>query len=293
MLVALGSFQLLVEEDEGQIYYEDAEGRVKPPDYRAIDAEGRQVLVEVKAVPPKPRQLHHCIPAAEVHALRRYGALTDATVAVAHYWSAANLWTLVDLEHMEERDGQFELELTKAIKFNQMIRFGDRTIGTVPPLELRLDVEELGKRARSDTATVLIQNAQLVAAGQPLSDEVERQIAFLLFRYGRWDIETPAEVDSAGRVTSFSLQAAPPPEMREMVERQGFAIVSALSSMYSAMFNELTLDDEGAVRVLDHHSEPDELGSLFPADYFERSDRRLKLWVLRIHPADEGDIADD
>lgn len=284
VLVALGSFQLLVEEDEGQVYYEDAQGQVKLPDYRAIDTGGRQVLVEVKAVPPNPREFRHRVPEAEVDGLRRYGALTGAPVAIAHYWSAANLWTLVDLDRMQQRGGQYELKLTEAIRLNQMARFGDRTIGTVPPLELRLEVEELGERLRPDTATVVIRQTQMLAAGKQLADEVEQQIAFLLFRYGSWDIEIPAEIDSAGRITSFALQAAPPEEARKIAERQGFAIVGALSSMFSAMFNEITLDDEGAVRRLDHHSEPGEIGSLIPADYFERSDRRLKLWVLRLQP---------
>jgi hypothetical protein len=134
VLVALGGFQLLVEEDEGQLYYDDAEGPVKLPDYRAVDADSRQLLVEVKTVPPNPGRLRHSIPAAEVHGLRRYGRLTDAPVAVAHYWSAANLWTLVDIERMQPRDGQYELELTEAMKFNQMGRFGDCMLGTVPPL---------------------------------------------------------------------------------------------------------------------------------------------------------------
>ena len=291
VLVALGSFQLLVEEDEGQLYYDDAAGPVKLPDYRAVDADGRQWLVEVKTVPPNPRQLRHSIAATEAHGLRRYGWLTGAPVTMAHYWSAANLWTLVDLERMEPRDRRYQLELADAMKFNQMGRFGDRTVGTVPPLELRLEVEELGERARPGTATVVIRNTQLVAAGQPLVDEVEQRIAFLLFRYGRWDIDTPAEVDAHGRLTSFTLQAAPPEEASEIVNRQGFAMVGALSSMYSTLFNEITLDDQGAVRRLDHHSEPGELASLIPADYFDRPDRRLKLWVLHQQPAGEDDHA--
>ena len=289
VLVALGHFQLLVEEDEGQLYFDDAEGPVKLPDYRAVDADGGQVLVEVKTVPPDPRQLRHSIAATEVHGLRRYGQLTGAPVTVAHYWSAPNLWTLVDLERMRRRDGRYELELVEAMKFNQMARFGDRSVGTVPPLELRLETEELGERAVPDTATVVIRNTQFSAGGQPLVDEVEQRIAFLLFRYGGWDVDIPAEVDATGRITSFTLQAAPPEEAREIVEHQGFAMVGALSSMYSAMFNELTLDNAGTVRRLDHHSEPGELGALIPADYFERSDRRLKLWVLHLQPADEKD----
>jgi hypothetical protein len=292
VLVALGTFQLLREEDEGQLYYEDVQGPVKLPDYRVVDSDGHQLLVEVKAVPPNPRRLRHSIPVAEFDGLRRYGDLTGAPVAIAHYWSAANLWTLVDLDRMQRRDGRYELELTEAMKFNQMGRFGDRMVGTVPPLELRLEVEELGERARPDTAHIVIRNTQLVAAGTPLLDEVDQRIGFVLFRYGRWEVETPAEVDSTGRITSFALQAAPPEDAREAVDQQGFAIVGALSSMYSAMFNEITLEENGAVRRLDHHSEPGEFGSLIPADYFERSDRQLKLWVFDQQPADGDDDAE-
>lgn len=293
VLVALGGFQLLVEEDEGQLYYDDADGPVKLLDYRVVDADGRQVLVEVKTVPPNRHRLRHSIPASEAHELRRYGELTGAPVAMAHYWARANLWTLVDLDRMQPRGGRYELELTEAIKFNEMSRFGDCRIGTVPPLELRLDVEEQGDRARPDTATVVIKDAYMLAAGQRLDEELEQRIAFLFFRHGRWEIDTPAEVDEQGRMTSFALQAGPPPDAREAVDHQGFAIVDALSSMYSALFNEITLDDGGAVRRLDHRSEPGELGSLIPADYFERRDRRLKLWVLRQQLADEYDGTED
>lgn len=291
VLVALGRFELLVEEDEGQLYYDDTRGSVKSPDYRAVDTDGRRLLVEVKGVRPNLKRLRHRISADEMEGLRRYGELTDTPVTVAHYWSAPNLWTLVDLDRMRLRDGQFEIELAEAVRSNQMVRFGDRMVATVPPLELRLEVEELGQRAEPNAATVVIRNAQLSAAGQPLADEVEQRIAFLLFRYGGWEVEMPATVDPAGRVTSFALAAAPPQEVREEVRRQGCAMVGSLSSMYSAIFNEITLDDDGAVRRLDHHSAPGEIGSLIPDDYFKRPDRQLRLWVFEVHPADEGAVS--
>jgi hypothetical protein len=287
VLVTLGGFQLLVEEDEGQLYYDDAAGPVKQPDYRVVDAEGRHVLVEVKAVAPAARGLRHSIPASEADGLRRFGELTGAPVLVAHYWSAFNLWTLVDLDRLQPRGARHGIELPQALMFNQMGRFGDRMIGTVPPLALRLEVEELGERTRPDTATIVVRDVHLLAAGEPLTDETEKRIAFVLFRYGRWEVDTPAEIDARGRLTSFALCAAPPDDARADVERQGFAFVGALSSLYSALFNEATLDDEGAVRRLDHHSEPSELGALIPSDYFERSDRQLRLWVVRQEPADD------
>lgn len=284
VLVSLGGFRLLVEEDEGQLYYDDAQGTPKLPDYRVVDSDGRQLLIEVKAVPPGPNRLRHSISAGEFQGLSLYGELTGAPVAIAHYWAVMNVWTLIDLDQMARRGDRYEIELTEAMKLNQMARFGDANIGTVPPLELRLEVEELGERESPDTATIVTRKVELLAAGQELEDEVERRIAFLLFRHGRWEVDMPAETDSDGRVTSVTLRAAPPDDVMEIVERQGFALVGALSSLYSAMFNELTLNDEGAVERLDHHSEPGEFGTLIPADYFDREDRRLSLWVFRQQP---------
>lgn len=286
VLVALGDFQLLVEEDEGQIYFDDAQGSIKLPDYRVVDGQGHQMLIEVKTVPPRPRQLRHSISTSEFEGLRRYGELTGAPVSVAHYWSAFNAWTLVDLDHMRPQGGRFAIGMGEAMRFNQMSRFGDRMIGTKPPLEIRLEVEELGERVDENVARIEIDGLKLCAAGEELTDEVERRIAFSLFRFGKWQHETPAESDADGRIHMISLKAAPRDEEAEVVEEQGFAIVGVLSSMYSALFNEVTLSESGAVQRLDHHSEPGEFGSLIPSDFFERSDRRLRLWVLKLQPAD-------
>ncbi len=289
VLVALGHFQLLTEEDEGQVYYEGARGPVKAPDYRIVDVEGSQLLVEVKAVRPSSQRLWHRIPENEFLGLKRYGELTGAPVAIAHYWSVANLWTLVDLERLQPSERHYRLDLSAALRFNQMSRFGDRMVGTVPPVELRLDVEEVKPRDASREATVLIRDAQILASGRTLHDSHERRIAFLLFRYGRWDIETLAEADSSGQITSFTLRASPPEDAAGLIARQGFAIAGHLSSMVSAVFNDVTLDDLGAVERLDHRFTPGEFGSLIPDDYFERSDRALRLWVLEVQAADAAD----
>lgn len=246
----------------------------------------------MKAVPPTPRRLRHSIPTAEVQGLRRYGELTGAPVAIAHYWSAANMWTLVDLDQMRPSTGRYEIELTDALKANHMGRFGDRTIGTVPPLTVQLAVEETTDRTNPKTATIVIKEVQMLAADRPIVDEVDQRIAFVLFRFGGWPIHTPVELDAEGKVVSFALKAAPPEDVRAMVERQGFALVGALSSMYSTMFNEITLTDEGAVRQLDHQSEPGAVGSLIPADYFDRPNRELALWLLHLQPAEPDGQAD-
>jgi hypothetical protein len=286
VLVALGGFRLLVEEDEGQVYFDDSDGPIKQPDYRVVDADGHQLLIEVKSVAPRAKCLSHSMRASEVDGLRRYGALTGAPVAVAHYWSAANIWTLVGLDRLKRSGDTYRLDLTQALKVNEMARFGDLSIGTVPPIALRLTVQEVAERTEPSTATIRIDDVQLLVAGQPILDEVEQRIAFLLFRYGGWPISQPAQLDAEGRLRSFDLEAAPPAEAQELVERQGMAMVGALSSMFSALFNEMTIDDEGGVQLLDHHPEPGELGSLIPPDYWEKPNRQLLLWALRQQLAD-------
>ena len=55
------------------------------------------------------------------------------------------------------------------------------------------------------------------------------------------------------------------PEHLEEVERQGFGIAGTLSSMYSALYNEMTLvPDDGKVRQLRHEPDPGELAALIP-----------------------------
>jgi hypothetical protein len=53
----------------------------------------------------------------------------------------------------------------------------------------------------------------------------------------------------------------------------------------SALFNEATLDDSGAVQRLDHHSEPGEFGTLVPPGYPETPGQSLRLWIFDVQPA--------
>lgn len=51
MVVAIGVFELMTEEDAGDVYFHAAGGDIVPPDYRIVDRDGQQMLVEVKGVP--------------------------------------------------------------------------------------------------------------------------------------------------------------------------------------------------------------------------------------------------
>jgi hypothetical protein len=113
VVVALGGFELLTDEDAGDPYFDDAGGPVKPPDFRIVRANGQQRLIEVKRVSDRKPLEPHRLRAKEVSGLRRYGELMGVPIAIAHYWTAWNLWTVVDLDALSRRGQQYEIDLKR------------------------------------------------------------------------------------------------------------------------------------------------------------------------------------
>jgi len=217
--------------------------------------------------------------------LRRYGELMGAPVAIAHYWAGWNRWTLVRLEKLEPTGNKYGIDLQTAIPSNELSRFGDCMLGTVPPLTLRLQVEQAGGRpAARGQVKVRVTGVEILAAGVPLTDNQEIDIAWFLMLFGDWPAEDPQMLMKDGAPRAIKMGVNPPPEELEAIERQGFGIIGTLSSMYSAMYNELTLMPEGGVRELRHEPDPGELRALIPDDYWDRKDRALSLWRLDIDP---------
>jgi hypothetical protein len=111
VLIALGDFAVLVDEDAGEPYYDDRVGALKVPDLRVVRRDGAQLLIEAKNVPPTHTSEPYRLSAAELEGLRRYGDLMDVPVALAHYWSAWNRWTLVGLDQLVRRGSVYQLSL--------------------------------------------------------------------------------------------------------------------------------------------------------------------------------------
>jgi hypothetical protein len=285
MLVALGGFTLLTDVNGGEPYFDDSDGPVKLPDFCLVDRDGQPLFIEVKSVSPRDPSKPHVISKTEMLGLRRYGELMEAPVAIAHYWTAWNYWTLVRLDELKPKGKKYAIEFQTAVRSNELSRFGDCMLGTVPPLTLRLQVEQAGGQpAASGRMNVRVTGVEILAAGVPLSDNHELDIAWFLMLFGAWPAEDPQMRMKDGVPHAIELSVSPLPEELEMVERQGFGIVGMLSSMYSAMYNELTLMPEGGVRELRHEPDPGELRALIPDDYWDRKDRALSLWRLDIDP---------
>lgn len=286
VVVAIGDFGLLTDEDAGDVYFDAASGAVAVPDYRVVDREGQHMLVEVKGIRPGRALKPYALRSSDVDALNRYAQLTNASLLFALYWPDMNQWTLVPEQAFERKASKRQIDVCGAMMANQMFRLGDATIGTTPPLTLSIELEAVEEPMEGGVVPMRITKAEMSAAGVPLHDGLESNIAWTLFRYGRWEVgeqQTPHQDGDGWRIDFVS--RPPGPEAQQLAERQGFMGVGALSSLYSSLFNEATLDEDGHVEQLVHEPIPGMIGALIPSDYWEQSDRQLKLWRLEEHPA--------
>lgn len=286
-VVAIGEFQLITEEDSGDVYFDDTIGGVQPPDYRVVDRDGHQLLVEVKGVPPQQATRSFAMRAVDVESRLRYAEMTGAPLFFALYWPGWNLWTLVPESALERNGAKREIDLSGALLANQMVRLGDATIGTTPPLTLSIELDAEEKPIRPGTVNAVITDTRMTAANSLLEDPLESNIAWTLIQYGTWTIEEEQTLSNGGGEVRIDFVAQPPiQEAQELARRQGFISIGTLSSIYSAMFLEATLTVDGVVRHLAHEPVPGMTGALIPRDYWERPDRRLRIWRLEAHPAD-------
>lgn len=285
VVVELGGAVLVKDEDEGECFSED-NAMVKLPDYRLVLNDGEMVLVEVKNV--APGLLETKIGIGELEALERYAELNGHRLLLAHYWARANLWTLVDASVLTRRGSTAKLKLTDAIRANEMCFLGDAMIATTPPLVLRLRADPEapqtlgtedpeGRRQVSFT----IDEVEVLAAGTILTDDDERRIAHALMLSGPWEVEETANLDQEDTLVSVDFTHRPAEEQLGVPHQS----IGRLSSLFSASFNQATLDEEGSPSRLAVDPQPGRMGDLIPSDYWGREGRQLALWRFEVKPS--------
>lgn len=277
---ALGAVSLLTEEDQGATWAR-ASDDVRPADYRAVLADGRNLSIEVKN---HPLDYHHPFKMSKVNlaGLVRYAELTGSTPRVAIYWSGPGLWFLVDPAHFTPVGSKAAIDMVTAMKENTMSELGDMMVGTVPPLEFALAVHEVGRRKKtSDTtaeATIQIDGVTISAGGHELKGALERRLAFYLMWHGKWR-ETEHDESEAGRLTEIRFRHEP----EEWPKKQGFAIVGFYSELLARSFW-LQTSKDGNIDKLTADLDPGGHGFVIPDDY---ESTELRLWRFQIRPNSE------
>jgi hypothetical protein len=161
---------------------------------------------------------------------------------------------------------------------NEMAILGDYSIGTVYPLTLKLsaaldkprDVSQDGK------ATMQVGAWEIRVGETLLEDTVEQNIAFYLMMYGRWDYDGGrVEFDEGGLPITTVHTVSP----EEITPNQGFEIIGSLSSIYSQIYNSLTLKGDRVSRL--NVNNPMSLGPVIPRNLKKK---QLPIWRFILQP---------
>ena len=275
VVASLGRVQLLKLEDSGDAFFVGP--AIKPPDFRIVCSDGDQMLVEVKNLHQKRPDTAFRMRAKDLEELQRYAHIVGVKeLKLAIYWSRWNLWTLADSGRLQP-DGvdHLALSLPVALQCNEMGRIGDRTPATEWPIGLIIYTDPSQPRTvnAEGEAQFTIGRLEYVVAGRAVTAPGEQRILLRLMLHGGWPEQASTEVINGELISNsflYSPETEPPPG-------QPFALHGPLSSIYSSMFNEATIDEQGEITALRVRINPSALAALIPDDY---QGETLRIWRL-------------
>ncbi len=291
--VALGAVRLIKTEDAGLYYFDDAQGKLLPPDFRIVLRDGTVLLVEVKTVAPGMEKKVK-VRADDMAAAQAYARMTGGRLLYAHYWAGPNLWTLVDPSRFEKAGAQRRLSISSAMKGNEMVLLGDATLAGTWPLTISVlfDPEQeqsaTGPDAQEGERLVAVTGLQLANAGQVITDPVEKKLAWFLAQYAGWVPEEATHTDGDGRIVRLDYNLSPDGDEEAFATytQQGFAVFGALSSVYTRRFLMSTTTENGDITALRQEPSPALMTQLVPDDYWDKGrERVLRLWRFHLQPS--------
>ncbi|WP_143120693.1 hypothetical protein [Actinacidiphila alni] len=178
------------------------------------------------------------------------------------------------------------------MKQNEMHLLGDALLATTPPLTFSVTMDRDRERVvdqahDSETRRLTIGSVELLSAGNVITDAGEKNLAWFLMLHGGWNASEQKEFDANGRVEKLVYTFTPdtPNEDADReIEQQGFAVLGAMSRLYTLRFLEATTTEGGDIRALREEPVPALLARLVPAEYWER-EHVLPIWRLEVRPA--------
>jgi hypothetical protein len=280
LVVSLGEYRLLKPEDIGRMFPDRG---FRAPDFRIVLKDGSNWLIEVKNVfEADPfRQRRKLMSRRYREELEAYAAATGGELKLAVFWAKWSLWTVVSPARLAPDGGDLTLNMMTAVKVNELASLGDQTIGTRPPLRLRLtmDPARTSPISPDGMVRVTISRAQIFCADAEVTDPVEQQIAWMFMNYGEWEAIGPEAVAAGDRLEAIEFRWAP-----RASSHQGFERIGSLSRMFARYFAEHTLHEKDVVR-LRAPMRPEWFSPLVGPSYESRA---LPLWRFVLQPAYEG-----
>ena len=278
LLLSLGDFRLLKNEDTGQVYPKD---QFIVPDFRVVLPDGTQWLIEVKNVYEEDplQQKRKLLNSSYREKLEAYASATGGQLRLAIYWARWSIWTLVSPERLIDENGDLMLDMETAMRVNELSRLGDMMIGTRPPLKLLLsaDPAKTNPIAPDGTVEFNIARAQLYCDDDEILDSIEQQIAWILMQYGEWKKVDAKPVLENNQLKEIEFVCQPEERSNTYEE---FEIIGLLSQMFTRYYAEQTLDNHEIVH-LHAPPQPKWFAPLVKHDYESKS---LPPWRINQKP---------
>lgn len=273
MVVALGRYKLMKVEDTGRVY---PAGRYRAPNLRIVLEDDEQWLVEVKNVYEEDpvRQERQIMTPPYLSSLDSYARATRAVLKVAVYWARWGIWTLVSPHDLLDSNGYLKLDMKHAVRFNELAKLGDMTIGTTPPLTLRLTANPDKPNAigPDGIAPFTVGEITMLSEDRVLARTDEQEIAWIFMNLGEWAEQETKAVVTDGKLSAIEFSWLPEERLNEGTER--FEMIGTLSRMFSRYYMQQANGAPNSVQIeLEHR--PDWFAPLISSDY--KSDA-LPLW---------------
>ena len=277
LVVSLGRYKLLKMEDTGRVH---PLGSYTAPDFRVVLRDGAQWLIEVKNVyESDPLHQRLRLRKADVEKLTAYAAAVGCPLKLALYWARWRIWTLVDIAALESEGEKFSIDMMKAMQLSELAQLGDRTIGTTPPLRLRLLADPSKPRtvAPDGEAMFTIGDAKIFCGDEEIVDPLEQRIAWIFMQYGDWQCSEPEARLSGETLEAIEFVWTP----RERAnEGERFEMIGTLSAMFSRYYAERTLQQDGIIQT-EAELIPDWFVPLIDGGHKKRA---LPLWIFELQP---------
>ena len=249
------------------------------PDYRVVLTDGTQWLIEVKNayIEDPHKQERRFMNPTYLEKLKNYASATGGQLKLAVYWARWGIWTIVSPERFVDADGNVTIDLPTGIMENEMVYLGDQAIGTRPPLRLRFDADSATTEplAADGTAKFTISKVSIYCDEDELVDPIEKEIAWMFVRYGRWQEDDPLAILEGDRLRSVEFRWDP-----EENTNQGFEIIGTLSQMFCRYYSEQTMADQQVVQI-NALPRPRWFEPLVASEYKKKA---LPLWQFKLYP---------
>jgi hypothetical protein len=278
LVISLGHYKLLKTEDVGIVH---PEGQFTAPDFRIILHDDTQWLVEVKNVfdSDLARQRIRLRP-DDVARLTSYAQVMAVPLKLAFYWARWGVWTLIDPADLKEVDGKLGIDMFQALRLSELARLGDRTIGTTPPLKLRLVADRSKPRAVSPSGEVeyYIGNVAAFCDDKEVVNILEQSIVWIFMQFGEWECSEPRAILSGDQLDAIEFTWAP---CERANPGQRFEMIGTLSTMFSRYYAEQTLGQEGVTQT-EAAMIPNWFAPLVDTNYKSSA---LPLWRFILQPS--------